>query len=161
MELLRQWLTGVTCAALIAALAGALMPKGPVKQVGKLVCALVLLCVVLRPVVALDVPDTDRIFGQLKEEVDARRTGLEQQGSAMLKTLIERECGAYIVDKAAQLGLVCQAQVECRPGDGGTWLPHKARITGQMEEGQRRELTALIHSELGIDTERQVYVGGE
>lgn len=161
MELVRQWLTGVTCAALIAALANGLMPKGPVKQVGKLVCALVLLCAVLRPVLSMDIPEAGQITSGLHGQVEDNRAQLERQGSTMLKTLIERECGAYIVDKAAQLGLVCRAQVECVPGEGGTWLPHTARVTGQLDDGQRRELTAVIRSELGIDPERQVYAGGE
>lgn len=161
MELIRQWLTGVTCAALIAALAENLMPKGAVKQVGKLVCALALLCAVLRPVLVLDVSRAGPAFRRLQEETDARRAGLEQQGSAMLKTLIERECGAYIVDKAAQLGVACRAQVECVPGEGNTWLPHTACITGQPEKSQRQALTAMIHSEIGIAPEHQYYLGGE
>ena len=41
MELLRQWLVGVTCAAMIIALADSLTPSGTVRKVGKLVGGLV------------------------------------------------------------------------------------------------------------------------
>ena len=50
MELLRQWLVGVTCAAMIIALADSLTPSGTVRKVGKLVGGLVLLLAVLQPV---------------------------------------------------------------------------------------------------------------
>ena len=41
MELLRAWLTGVTAAAILCALADSLMPPGPVRKAGKLAGGLV------------------------------------------------------------------------------------------------------------------------
>lgn len=161
MELVRQWLLGATCASLMAALAEGLMPKGPVRQVGRLVCALVILCAVLRPVLGLDVPDAGRMLADLRGEVADSRMRLEQDSGQMLKTLIERESGAYIVDKAAELGAECQAQVECVLGDGGVWLPDRARVIGPLSGEQRQRLTAQIHSGLGISPDRLVYAGGE
>ncbi len=161
MELVRQWLLGVTGAALMAALADGLMPKGAVKQVGKLVCALVLLCAVLRPVLSVDIPEPGQLRSRLQGELGDSRARLEQNSTQMLKTLIERECGAYIVDKAVQLGAVCHAQVECALSDGGAWLPCRAHITGQLNAQQRQQLTAAVHSELGIAPECLVYAGGE
>ena len=43
MELLRQWLTGVTCAAIIVALADSLMAGGTVRRIGRLAGGLLLL----------------------------------------------------------------------------------------------------------------------
>lgn len=161
MELVRQWLLGVTCAALMAALADGLMPKGAVKQVGKLVCALVLLCAVLRPLLSVNITDSGQLLSRLQGEVEDSRAQLEQDSAQMLKTLIERECGAYIVDKAARFGAVCHAQVECASSEAGTWLPRRAYITGQLNAQQRQQLTAAVHSELGIAPECLVYAGGE
>lgn len=161
MELVRQWLLSVTCAALIAALADGLMPKGAVKQVGKLVCALVLLCAVLRPVLSVQLPDAGQMLSEIRGEVEYSRDGLEQGSEQMLKTLIERECGAYIVDKAAMLGAACQVRVECKEDEAGIWLPFRATVAGQLNDGQRQELTALVRSELGIVPECLVYTGGE
>lgn len=161
IELVCQWLTGVICAALITALADGLMPKGAVKQVGKLVCALVLLCALLRPVLTLNLPDMTYTFGVAQGEVDRQRAQLEQHSGTMLKTLIERQSAAYIVDKAARIGPDCQVRVVCEAEEGGTWQPKWVYITGQMDAAQRDELTALIQSEFGIAPECQVYAGGE
>lgn len=161
IDVVRQWLTGVTCAALLAALAEGLMPKSPVKQVGKLVCALVLLCAMLRPVLTVKIPDLSHILNATPGEIDQRQMQLEHSNGAMLKTLIERQSAAYIVDKAAQLGLVCRAQVTCAEGEGGTWLPRSVHITGQLDARQQAQLTAAIQNELGIAPEQQVYTGGE
>lgn len=161
MDVVRQWLTGITCAALLAALADGLMPKGAVKQVGKLVCALVLLCALLRPVLVIGIPDRLETSAGVAGKMEQQRIQLEQHSSQLLKTLIERESAAYIVDKAAGLGLDCRAQVTCVAGEGGSWLPHRACITGHLEEEERATLSAVIQSELGIVPECQVYAGGE
>lgn len=160
MEVVRQWLIGITCAALLAALADGLMPKGAVKQVGKLVYALVLLCALLRPVLGLAMPVGEKNLDSVIESAQQRKA-LEERSGQILKTLIEQESAAYIVDKAAGLGLHCRAQVTCVAGEGGTWLPHCAYITGLPEEEGRAKLSAAIQSELGIAPECQVYAGGE
>ena len=49
MELVKQWLLGITGAAVLAALAEGIMPEGGIRQVGKLTCGLLLLSAVLRP----------------------------------------------------------------------------------------------------------------
>ena len=161
MDEVRQWLTGITCAALLAALADGLMPKGAIKQVGKLVCGLVLLCALLRPALAVGMWDRMWGTGGAVGEMEQQRDRLEEESGRLLKTLIEQESAAYIVDKAAELGLNCRVQVTCVAGEGGTWLPHRAYITGQLEEDRQTKLMAAIQSELGIVPECQVYAGGE
>ena len=49
MELVGNWLTGVTAAAILCALANSLMPDGPVRRVGRLACGLAVLAAVLGP----------------------------------------------------------------------------------------------------------------
>lgn len=161
IEMMRQWLVSVTCAALIAALAESLMPKSGAGQIGRLTCAMVLLCAILQPVLSVDVPNPNETLDAIYAKVQSEQTGLEQRAEAMLKTLIERDSGAYIVDKAAGLGVACQAQVACVQGEGGAWLPNSVLITGQMGDAQRKELIAAIQNELGILPEHQVYAGGE
>ena len=79
MGLLRDWLLGVTAAALLAALAQSLMPPGPVKKAGGLVCGLVLLWAVLSPLAGgLDqlppLPAQDYL-----EQVELRARELQEQ----------------------------------------------------------------------------------
>lgn len=49
MGAVRSWLLAVIAASLLCAVAGALMPPGGVKRVGRLVCGLVMLAAVLSP----------------------------------------------------------------------------------------------------------------
>lgn len=160
IEVVQKWLTGVICAALMTAIADGLMPKGAVRQVGKLVCALVLLCALLRPMMNVGLADVEREFHGAAGKTQ-QQTMPEQQSSIMMKTLIEQHCAAYILDKAARIGLDCQVRVECQAAQGGIWLPRSVCITGQMDKEQQDELSTLIRDDLGIAPEHQVYTGGE
>ena len=98
MELLRQWLVGVTCAAMIIALADSLTPSGTVRKVGKLVGGLVLLLAVLQPVLTFDysamaiaATDYQAAFGSYGLE-------LEETDLDLMKTIIAERTGAYILD---------------------------------------------------------------
>ena len=54
MELIRQWLLGMVCAAMAAALAQSLAPEGGPKRICKLAGALVLLLAAVSPILRLD-----------------------------------------------------------------------------------------------------------
>ena len=57
LEAVGQWLTGITCAALIAALAERLTPPGPVRRVGRFTTGLVLLLAMLALKRIVDEPE--------------------------------------------------------------------------------------------------------
>ena len=112
LELIRQWLVGITCAAMIAALAEGLAPPGAVRKVGRFTGGLVLLIAVLKPIAAVDGEALGRALAEYRLDLSAYSTQLEEENSARMKSIIEEQAAAYIVDKAASLGLSCQVQVE-------------------------------------------------
>lgn len=64
MELVGNWLTGVTAAAILCALANSLMPDGPVRRVGRLACGLAVLAAALSRTIwtELGVPEAHQSF---------------------------------------------------------------------------------------------------
>lgn len=155
MGALKEWLLSVTAAAILCALAQGLIPPGPVRRVGRLTAGLVMAAALLAPLASLRGVDPEQWLEgwQPQEEVQ----DLEKQRDETMKTIIEEECGAYIVDKAAQLGADCQVQVVCAPEGEGVFLPWQVTITGDLSPGQQEQLTAQIQEELGVPPERQQY----
>lgn len=155
MGALKEWLLSVTAAAILCALAQGLIPPGPVRRVGRLTAGLVMAAALLAPLASLRGVDPEQWLEnwQPQEEVQ----DLEKQRDETMKTIIEEECGAYIVDKAAQLGADCQVQVVCAPEGEGVFLPWQVIITGDLSPGQQEQLTAQIQEELGVPPERQQY----
>lgn len=150
MEGVRVWLMSILAVSLLCALAEALMPKGPVKGVGKLVCGLVLAAVVVSPVVRLDLEGGRQWLEDWNVGLEQREEELKKQVDEEMKTIIEQEYEAYIVDKAAQLGAQCTARVECRQEGEGVYLPETVWISGSLAPQQREALSGALLEELGL-----------
>ena len=61
------------------------------------------------------------------------------------------------MDKAAQLGAECQAEVVCAPEGEGVFLPCQVTVTGNLTPGQQEQLTRQIQEDLGVPPEQQQY----
>lgn len=161
MGAVRGWLLAVIGASLICALADALMPQGAVRRVGKLVCGLVLLAAVLSPLTRLDIADGQRWLEDYLASLDNREAELTETVNSQMKVIIEQEYAAYIVDKAARLGLTCSVQVECGLSEEGLYLPARARVSGALTERERDQIVRLIGTDLGIPESEQLYMTEE
>lgn len=159
--MVREWLLGVTGAAVLAALADSLMPPGGVKQVGRLVCGLVLLLAVLRPFAGVEVTN---LLGQLeydREALQRQSQQLQEETDARMKTIIEERMAAYSMDKAAELGVVCQVEVVCCPDGEGAFLPESAIVKGTAGTEERQVIQEILTEELGIPVQSVTFSGEE
>lgn len=75
-----------------------------------------------------------------------------------MKQVIEETAGAYILDKAAELGLSCTVSVECRTDETGCPLPAAVFIRGAAPGPARESLSAVIARELGIPAAEQYFI---
>lgn len=156
MTLLRTWILSVTACAMVIAAAEALMPDGAVKRVGKLTGGLILVLGLLQPLVKLDYDDwLDDLPAQIAGAVT--QEDLEGAAYAPMKSIIERELSAYIVDKGAQLGVTCTAQVVCETGEDGVPIPTRTTITGAMTPAQKEAMIRCVTQELAIPRSGQIY----
>lgn len=161
MGAVRGWLLTVIAASLLCALADALMPPGAVKRVGRLVCGLVLLAAILSPAVRLDVAEGERWLAECFASMEPRRENLEETVNNQMKIIIEGEYAAYIVDKAAQLGLECTVRVECQLSEEGLYLPDRTEAEGLWTASAQEELIRIIAEDLGVPAQRQIYLEKE
>lgn len=157
----RGWLLAVIAASLICALADALMPPGAVRQVGRLVCGLVLLGAILPPLTNLDIAGGQRWLEDCLASLEGREAELTQTVNSQMKVIIEQEYAAYIVDKAAGLGLTCDLQVECALSEEGLYLPARARVSGPLTESERAQVSRMIEEDLGVPKSEQLYITEE
>lgn len=161
MTAARGWLLAVINLSLLCAAAEALMPPGGARRVGKLVCGLALLAAVLSPLAGLDLNGSQRWLEDYLTALDGRTAELEETVNGQMKGIIEEEYAAYIVDKAAQLGLTCGLRVECARSEEGLYLPVRAEVSGVLGESERARLVQIIGEDLGIPESEQYYTGGE
>lgn len=157
----RGWLLAVISASLICALADALMPPGAVRRVGRLVCGLVLLGAILPPLTSLDLSGGRRWLEDYLASLEDREAELTQTVNSQMKIIIEQEYAAYIVDKAAGLGLTCELRVECGLSEEGLYLPARAEVSGPLTEEEQAQVFRMIEEDLGVPESELLYITEE
>lgn len=95
MELLRQWLVGITCAAMIVALADSLTPSGTVRKIGRMAGGLLLL-VAVGPARSMHVDFAVLAASAVQIELESTLNELEKTDLELMKTIIGEKTGRII-----------------------------------------------------------------
>lgn len=157
MSALREWLLGMCAAAMAVTLADCLIPEGAVKKIGRMIGGLVLMITALQPLAELDYVSISQAWANYRMESAGYSEVLESENIQLIKIIMEEQAGAYIQDKAAELGIDCTVQVTCQVSEDGTPYPAQAVIQGDLTQGQQEQLQQLIEGDLAIPADEQQY----
>ena len=157
MDFLRNWLIGITGAAIILALVDCIIPKGSVKQIGKLAGGLVMVVAILRPVLGLDYEILAGSLANYRYDVRQYSAALDIENERLKKIIIEDRTGAYIHDKADELGIECSVTVQCRMNANEQFYPASVTVYGELTQEQKERLMRIIEAEVAIPEEMQRY----
>lgn len=157
MDLIRNWLIGITASAMVAALADSVVPDGSIKKYVKLTGGLLIMLTVLQPLGSLDYSDVSEILLDYRIQSEAYSAGLETENVQLIKNIIAEDVAAYIQDKATELGITCEAAVTCVLNEEEMPYPASVIIYGELEEGQIQTLCGIIEGDLAIAVEDQHY----
>lgn len=159
LDVIRQWLMGVTCAALVIAMAESLTPSGTIRKIGRLTGGLVLLIAMLGPLLSLDEGTLTRALTEYRLSLDDYSQELAQEDQSLMRGIIEERSGAYIQDKAEDMGIDCQVAVEA--DEEGDWpVPEYVTVFGTLTAEEQTRLTREIEADFAIPAERQYYESG-
>ena len=155
--LVRQWLLGVTCTALVMAVADSLAPAGSVKKVCRMAGGLALLLAAVSPLLRLDSGMLADVLEGYRAQIQSYEETLAEQNHLFYQTIIEENTAAYIVDKAEELGIFCQAEVTYSYDESGVPCPWEVTARGDWTEEARETLERLLEDDLGVPPQRQHY----
>ena len=156
-----EWVRAVAGAALVCAAASVLAPKGPVKGVLKLLCGIVLLLVVIKPLAKTDPAQLSLDMSAYRARAAEIAGDAQETQNALDRRFIERKFSAYILDKAKALGLTgIAAEVTVKWGED-CWYPYAAQLTGAPPQREKTLLENEIERALGIPKERLYWNGNK
>ncbi len=158
VDLIGGWLVGVTCTAMLVALAEGLVPAGAGRKICRLTGGLVLLLAMVQPVLKLDGDALTGALTRYRLDLEDQRQTLEEENSQVMQAIIEEQAGAYIQDKAQELGIDCQVEVTAQGEDYP--IPQTVTIRGSLTAEQREALTRAIETDFAIPAQRQIYESG-
>lgn len=156
MQALGEYVISIGAAAFVIGILGSLMPKGPSKEILKLVCGLFLAFTVISPVSNIQIPELSDVAESWKAEgKEATLTG-EEMAREEARQCITRELTAYILDKAAALGLTPEVQVTLHDE---TFHPTGITLTGEASPILRQRLSEILQNDLGLTQEDIIWTG--
>ena len=156
IQAVREYLLSLVCVSRLTALVLTLVPKGGVRRSAAIACALLLAITALRPLGGFDTESIASALSRARMEAESARTGVEVRNRELVSAIIKQNSEAYILDKASQLGLDVEAEVEVT-ADGSYPYPSAVTLTGSAPDALRRELTRYIEDNLAIAEERQTW----
>ena len=137
-----RYVLSLITAALLGGIITGILPSGSCGKLLKLLCGVFLLAAVLRPLGELELPDLDAQA--------AVADGLDF-AQAQKRQVISQRLEAYILDKAAELGMDIGVELTLDK----THCPQAALLTGSVSQSQRACLGEILETELGIPKECQ------
>ena len=150
---IRTWLLGIVAAAAAASLAECLVSQRAIRRVARLAGGVLMVLAMLRPLGSLSPAELPLSYPAYREEIDALTERYQAEQNSTLSALIAEETAAYIVDKAAALGLETEAEVRVAPDGEGVPLPREVRLTIPRDSA----LSDWLAEELGIPAEAQYW----
>ena len=154
LDVVRGWILSLTGTALLASAALALAPEGGVKRVLKMLCGFALMAALLSLVTDLDTGGIAVALARYRDKADSLTQSAVSAGADQTRFIIERECEAYILDKATELGVQLRGvEVTVQWSADGFWYPAKAEIEGD----ESTELARIVEADLGISRTNQIW----
>ena len=144
-------LRGICAASVFFSLALTLLPEGQERRIASLCVTAALVLMLLGLFRSFSWESYAVSLAEMQSASDAIASSAEEQNRALSRIVIERECGEYSMDKAAELSLAVRSvRVEAVWSREGVWIPRRVSIVLERDGDGRARLASLIEAQLGI-----------
>ena len=155
-DIFSQWLHAVIYTGIVCSIALMLSPDGRVKNALKILCAVAMCAAIVSPLSELDFDAYSKAMARCRLDAEQYTTQGEQYSKNLKRTIIEDECRAYILDKAASLGLTVTVELEMETR-AATPYPKAVTIHGEATPVQKQQLQQYLEQTFAIPVQRQVW----
>lgn len=154
MEQLKAWIFAIMAAAICLTVLDALVPKGTIRSIAKMTGGLMMFLVVLWPLTGGQLPEVFWEYDSCQQNVNDRIDTYQQSYLQEMEAIIEEQTGAYISEKAEQMGIVCTVRVETETENG---VPVPSSVTLNIPKDV--DFSRWIEREIGIGEAKQIWEG--
>ena len=156
MESIRDYLLGITAAALVCGTVTALAgKKGTIGAIIKAMCGVFMTLTVVNPWTSLRLDPVSGFSDSILREAEELGAEGENMSREALADGIKTAAETYILDKADALGV--SLSVEVTVTDTQPPVPGKVLLQGAVSPYAKQELTRIITEDLAIAREDQIW----
>lgn len=154
MDDLREYLLSVIGAVMICAIITRFVNgSDTLRTLTKLLCGLFIVYTAIKPLPIINLSGISAITSRYSVEAQtSAQLGIDMS-SDVLRQSIKEQTQAYILDKAKTLKADLQVEVELSEDD--IPVPMRVSIIGKVSPNAKKQLTAMIEKDLGINMEYQ------
>lgn len=156
-EWIRNWLLGVSCTAMVMAIAEAITPEGGMRHICRLAGGLMMLLAAVSPVLSLNETMWEWTVAEYQMAAENYEETLSEQNNLLYQSIIEENTAAYILDKARENGISCQVKVVLSVDEKGNPYPKEVYLSGDWTDERKSILSSVLKTELGISSELQYF----
>lgn len=153
-ERLGGYLLAIAAVCILSSLLQAAAPGEQGKRMIRFAGSMLLLLVVLAPLPGFGEEAIGTLVEDALEALPEYEGTWSESGENLIAAGITRRCSAYIWDKAAELGMSVEVELQLAQGQGWPY-PCGAVLRGTWNEQQRQALAEILEQELGIPMEEQ------
>lgn len=158
MESVQNYLISVVAASVVCGIVNSIMgKKGTAASVIKLVTGIFLSLTVISPLVQIRLTDLEYVTDSLALDASMAAAYGEDLSIQAMTSIIKSEAEAYILDKAASLGV--ELEVEVTLQDTDPYAPESVCLKGSASPYVKSQLTQYIAKQMGIPEEAQLWTG--
>ena len=156
MQAVGAYIVSVTAAAVISAIVLRLLEgKGPAAAYAKILAALFVAFTVISPLSKVRLSDLTSVIPDVSLHAKEAVAYGQMQTENALRQSISKRLEAYILEKAAQLGVTITVEVEL--SDDPIPQPIRVRLHGNVAPYTKLKLQNMIRDDLGISKENQIW----
>ncbi len=156
MEAVRAYLLSVTGSALVSAIILRLLHgKGSATNIGRMLAGLFVALTVISPIANVRLSDVLHILPNISDDAKNAVAEGELAAKKALAESISERLEAYILDKAAQLGVTLSVRVEL--SEDVIPVPLRVHLRGNISPYTKTKLQYMIEDDLGLNKEQQIW----
>lgn len=150
-EQIGRWIYSVATVTMIMAVITVITPKNTAGRAAMLCASIAFTAVLVSPIKAFDVSGLSEYERNFRSEIDGKSKEIEVQSLQARENIIEENLRAYILQRAKQFGISCDAEVQCIDG-----TPRFVAVVLRNEK-DREKVSEILLEECGIEKENQSF----
>lgn len=156
MDQVRQYLLTVLSAAIFCSIIFKLIgSQNLTSGIIKLIASIFLAFSIISPIIKLEVGEISSWIGDFKTEASAFASEGKGYAANEVSAIIKEKAKAYILEKAASLGVDIRVTVEI--SDPESLIPDRVILEGYASPYAKQSIQNEIAEELGIPKENQIW----
>lgn len=155
MDGVKQYIISVTAAAILCSIVTAICSEKRIAPLLKLITGIFLTFVAIQPLADIELTALPTFAETFAEEAEGAAEVGKDMANENIHAIIKSRVEAYILDKAAALGV--DIAVDVTINEEG--IPVKAKLNGSVSPSAKSRLQSILEKDLGIPKEDQQWSG--